>query len=298
MSSITANSVIVGEERQRWLAIGAGVLATLIWGSTFVIVKFSLEDMGVLTMAGLRYVIAFMVLLPGVIRYRGEWQKWPRGVWYRLALLGVATYMVGTGAMFWSLRTLSAGLASLLMGLVPLLVLILEQVWLGQRPLPRQIIGVLISLIGLGLFVMPNQFIADPFGLFLIGVATFAFVLFAVLGRETTQYYPIPTFLLTAWPFFFGGVGMMLVAMVVEGAPQATAAGWFWIMVMGVVNTAVAYLFYNYALQTLTALQLNALVYSSPIVTALLAFLVLGEVVTGWQAVAIGLVVLGVIRVQ
>ena len=85
---------------QRIVAIGESFLATTIWASSFVFVKIGLEYMGPLTIAGFRYFLAFLVLLPFLIRKGTLRQPISRGIWLRLFAIGISAYTVGNGALF------------------------------------------------------------------------------------------------------------------------------------------------------------------------------------------------------
>jgi drug/metabolite transporter (DMT)-like permease len=83
-----------------------GILVAVIWASSFVFVKMGLIYMGPLTMAGLRYFLAAMVLLPWLVRKHVEVASLPRSMWLRLALMGLCAYTIANGAFYWGLRYL------------------------------------------------------------------------------------------------------------------------------------------------------------------------------------------------
>ena len=58
--------------KRRYIAIGVSLIVTIIWSSTFVIVKIGLESLGPLTIAGLRYSIGAMVLLPFMLFHKSQ----------------------------------------------------------------------------------------------------------------------------------------------------------------------------------------------------------------------------------
>ncbi|MFH1610079.1 MAG: DMT family transporter, partial [Candidatus Bipolaricaulota bacterium] len=94
----------------RVLAVAETVLVAAIWSSSFVGVKLALAHAGPLTVAGLRYFLAFVLLIPWLGPRLSEV---PPRAWRRFAVMGIAQYTVGNGALFWSLRTLSATAGSL-----------------------------------------------------------------------------------------------------------------------------------------------------------------------------------------
>ncbi|MGD1995853.1 MAG: EamA family transporter [Anaerolineae bacterium] len=288
------------ERAGRPLAIAEGLLVTIIWGSSFVFVKVGLRCMGPLTIAGLRYFIAFLVLLPLVaVRRRSSTSvPLPSRVWLRLLLIGLSAYVVGNGALFWGLKYLSATAGSFLMSLIPLPVLLLSSSWLREVPTPRQTVGGLIALAGSCVFFSPGLSSGEPLGIGITAVALIGFASFAILGREIARDRQVKTLTLTAIPLGFGGGLLLLIALLVEGVPGLPAAGWGLVVWLAIVNTALGYLLYNHSLQVLNALEMNVLLNLTPLATALLAWVFLGEKLAIAEIVGMVVVIAGVLAVQ
>lgn len=87
-------------------------------------------------------------------------------------------------------------------------------------------------------------------------------------------------------------------ALPLEGLPAFSLPIFGIVFWLALVNTALAYLLYNHSLQVLTALEMNMLLNLSPLGTAGLAWLILGERLTLVQAIGIVIVILGVSLVQ
>jgi drug/metabolite transporter (DMT)-like permease len=126
------------EGPSRFVAIVEGIIATLIWASSFVFVKMALADLGPLTVAGLRYFLGFLVLVPFVVRNGNVDCPLPLSLWLRLFLIGLSAYTIGNGALFWGLQYLPATTTSFLMGLLPLLILFSGIIWLKEWPVRCQ----------------------------------------------------------------------------------------------------------------------------------------------------------------
>ena len=81
-----------------------GFAATGLWASSFVLVKLALPHIGPLTIAGLRYFLGFLILLP-FLRLRSRRRRQPRHrPWLMLAAIGLSSYTLGNGAAFWALE--------------------------------------------------------------------------------------------------------------------------------------------------------------------------------------------------
>lgn len=279
-------------------AIAASLLVVIIWGSSFVFVKRALDTLGPLTIAGLRYFLAFLVLLPLVIRRGRRNSRLTRALWLRLFLIGLSAYAVGNGALFWGLKYLPATTGSFMMSFIPLLVLFLSIAWLREIPTGRQVAGVIVSLIGSGLFFADGLRAGQPLGIAIVGSGLIGFAAFAILGRGVARLGHVDTLLLTAWPLGFGGGLLLLVAMPIEGLPNGSAEGYALVLLLAIVNTALAYLLYNHSLQTLTAVEMNAILNLSPLATAIIAWLLLSERLAANQIVGMLIVIGGVFLVQ
>ncbi|MBC7258022.1 MAG: EamA family transporter [Chloroflexi bacterium] len=277
-------------------ALAEALVVVVVWGSSFVLVKAGLRYAGPLTLAGLRYTAAFVILLPFALRRNTRPRS--RGVWVRLALIGLCAYTVGNGCLFWGLQYLPSTTSSFLMSLVPLLVLGFGILWLREYPTRVQVIGLAVCLAGCGVFFAPGLRAGEPLGLAVTGLGLAAFAVFGILGREVARDGTAGTLALTAFPLGFGGIALLPLALAVEGAPRMAAPGVWIVLWLALVNTAAAYLLYNHALQTLTALEMNLLLNLSPFATALIALLTLGERLQAVQYVGMGVAIVGVALAQ
>jgi len=279
-------------------ALGEGLLACVIWASSFVVVKIGLAHLAPVTLAGLRYFVAFLLLLPLMARRGGLRRDPAPGYWGYLFLIGLCAYTIGNGTLFWGLQYLSATTGSFLMTLVPIPVLFLGILRLREMPGVWQTVGLLVTLGGGALFFSPGLHAGEPLALGVVGLGILAFAVFGILGREVAKTLQVQTVSLTAIPLFFGGGLLLLLALVVEGVPSLSPVSLAIVLWLAVVNTALAYLLYNHALQTLTALEMNVLLNLSPLGTALLAALLLGERVSPAQWLGMIVVILGVSAVE
>jgi len=285
-------------DNRRLIALAESVLVTLIWSSTFVVVKLGLETLGPLTFAGLRYLLGAIVLLPFLIKRRSLKVSFSREIWLRLILIGVSAYTIGNGALFWGLKYLPATTGSFLLSLIPLLVLGGGALLLKEIPTRWQIFGVILSLFGSGLFFSTGLQPGEPKGLLIVGFGLIGILTFTLLGRGIARERKLDTLTLTTLPLAIGGLLTMLIALFVEGVPQFTGRSLMIVLWLAVVNTALGYMLYNHSLRELTALEINMIMNLSPLFTALMSWFVLGERLGLIQILGMVIMVLGVILVQ
>ncbi|MFQ5898759.1 MAG: DMT family transporter [Candidatus Methylomirabilia bacterium] len=286
---------------KRWtrlLTIGEGLLVSGIWASSFVIIKVGLAHAPPLTLAGLRYFAAFLLLLPWMAFGGGLTRNPARGHWGRLFLMGVCAYPLSNGALFWGLQYVPATTGAFLFSLLPLPSLFIALAWLREVPSRLQLIGLAVALVGSALFFAPGLSAGHPLALAVISFGVLAFGLFVVLSRSLARDRLVPTLPLTALPLGFGGGLLLVIALPLEGAASPSLQGWVAVLWLALVNTALAYFLYNHCLRIVTALELNVLLGLSPLGTALLASLLLGERVAALQVIGLVVAILGVLLVQ
>ena len=284
--------------KRRYIAIGVSLIVTMIWSSTFVIVKIGLESLGPLTIAGLRYSIGAMLLLPFMLFQKSQRKPISKNHWMRLVLIGISSYTIANGALFWGLKFIPATTGSFLLSLMPLLVLAGGTVFLKELPTGWQIFGVFLSLIGSGLFFSPGLNVGEPRGIWIVATGLFGFMSFILLGRGIAREKSLDTLSLTTLPLVIGGIVTIVLALLLEGFPQFTRVGLVVVLWLAVINTALGYFLYNHALRELTALEMNTIMNLSPLMTAFLSWLILGDRLERIQFVGMVVVIVGVLFVQ
>jgi len=284
---------------KRAVALIESALATIIWASSFVFVKIELEYMGPLTIAGFRYFLAFIILLPFLVHKRvSQKEKISGKLWLRLLAIGLSAYTLGNGALFWALLYLPATTVSFLMSLLPLIVLFGSVFWLKEIPTRWQVFGVVLSFIGSGLFFSVGFDPGASVGIVIVLIGLIGFMMFGILGREIAREKQLDTLTLTTIPLAIGGGFLLAIALLLEDIPVFTPESIGIVLWLAVVNTAAAYVLYNHSLQVLTALEMNVMLNLTPLGTALLAWLILGESLGPIQLVGMLVMIVGMVFVQ
>jgi drug/metabolite transporter (DMT)-like permease len=280
------------------LVITEGLLLTIIWASSFVFIKMGLVYLKPITLAGMRYFLAFMMLLPMMARQGGLNNTTLRGHWVYLFLMGLFAYTIGNGALFWGLNFLPATTGSFLFSLVPLPVLFLGILWLKEMPKRWQFVGLLITLGGSTLFFSPGLSAREPLAVGVVSLGVVAFAHFGILSRRLVTQGYVGIIPLTAIPLGFGGGLLLFLGLITEGMFRVSLAGLAIILWLAAINTVFAYFLYYRCLRVLTALELHVLLNLQPLGTALWAGLLLSERLTLSQIVGMMIVVIGVTLVQ
>ncbi len=112
---------------KHFFSVFLAFFVTILWSSSWPIIKFGMKEMPPLIFAGLRYVIASFILLVFVLlrpKYRKELKNLTKRWWLRLISYGLIFYTITQGAQFFGLLYLNAITVSLLLSFTPILVLI------------------------------------------------------------------------------------------------------------------------------------------------------------------------------
>ena len=283
---------------ERLFPIVEMMLVAAIWGSSFVGVKMALAHTGPLTIAALRYSLAAVLLLPWVLKSRAKGSSLHRSDWRRLTGIGFSQYVIGNGALFLALRTVSSTSASLAISLVPIPILLLEILHFKERPSKVHLAGILIAIAGSFFFFASGDHVITPASLGLLGLATLSFAFMPVLGRNLTRKRAVNTVELTGIPLAIGGGVLLVLAAAFEGLPSLPIHIWGIIVGLALVNTLAAYLLFNHALRRLRAGEANVLLNMTPAATALIAWGAFGDRLTALQMAGIAIVILGATLAQ
>ena len=288
---------------QQAIAVLQAVFVTVLWASSWVLIKFGLHaSLPALTFAGLRYVLAFLCLLPFVALnplHRSTIRSFTRADWVRLALLGIVYYTLTQGSQFLSLVYLPAAMVSLLLNVTPLVVGLFGIFFLREHPSSGQWFGIALTILGVVLYFFPvNAAELHVFGLLvaLAGVVTNAAS--SVLGRQANRLANSSPLVTTLISMGIGSILLLVVGIIFQGLGALDLQSWLLIAWLAIVNTAFAFTLWNHTLRTLSAVEssvINSLMMPQ---IAVLAFVFLGETLTGKEIVGLILVSVGVIVVQ
>ena len=281
----------------RFIAIVEAFFVTIILGSTLVLVKLVLRDIGPLSITALRYSLAFVLLFPFLLVRKGL-GRYSRQLWWRFILLGVSFYVIGNGALYIGLKFIPATTGSLLLNFVPLLVMTSGLFFLREIPTRVQLVGLTVAVIGSGIFFSPGLRAGEPLGVLIVSIGLIGNATFDIIGREVQRNHSADTLTLTAIPLGVGSLILLPAAFLLEGLPKAPGSSWLIIFLLAALNTAGVYALMNHALRVLAAFQMATMLTLTPLLTALWAWILLDERLVMVQWLGMLVVVVGVFLVE
>src|SRR5213593_1796135 len=191
-----------------------------IWGSTWLFIKLGLADLPPITFAGIRFVIAFLILASLVIARRARWPR-TRAEWTLIAVSGALQFALNYGLVFWGEQYISSGLAAVLQSTFPAFGLVIAHLYLPyERLTTAKVIGVLLGVVGVVVIFSDQLTFAGHMAL----LGSIALVLSALFGSYSnvlvkaygTQIDPQ---VLAAGQMVCGFPPLLLLGIATEGNP-------------------------------------------------------------------------------
>lgn len=273
----------------RWQADTTLVFITLIWGSTFVVVKNALATVGPLTFVAWRFVAATVVL---VFLFRGRlralaWEEMRAG-----ALIGV-WLALGYILQTVGLQYTTTGKAGFITGLSVVIVPVLAAILLRQMPPAGAVVGVTLATIGLGFLSLDASLRVAPGDLWILGCAV-AFALHIVsVSHFTARYDPIR--LTVVQIATVAGLAVASAFLFEEPKIRLPAGTWSAILFTGAVATALVFSLQN-SVQRFTTPTHTALIFSlEPVFAAFFGWWWAGETLGPKELVGCALILAGMV---
>lgn len=264
----------------------AFALVYLIWGSTYLGIRYAIETIPPFLMAGARFLLAGIALYAWV-RLRGTPKPEPRH-WRNAGIMGILLLLCGNGGVVWAEQTVPSGVTALLIAIVPLWMVILD--WIrpgGRTPSVGVIIGVVVGLVGVLELVGFNtlrggQGDINPLGAAVLIISSFAWSVGSLFGREAIL--PTP-FLTTAIEMIVGGAALLLTGFFsgeaahfdVRAISLTSLISFLYLVTFG---SLVAYTAYTWLVRNVSAAAVGTYAYVNPVVAIFLGWLIAHEPIT------------------
>lgn len=272
------------------LHLALALAVTAVWGSNFVIIKFALVHLPPLTLALLRFTLAFFPLALILPR--------PKVPWRNLAAYGVLIGAGQFGLLFTAMRAdITPGLASLVVQAQAFFTIGMA-VWLnGEKVARYQIAALLLASAGIGLIALHTDASATPLGLFLVLCAAASWAGGNMIQRGAGS---VNMLAYVVWSSLFAVPPLLVFALALEGWPRMSAGiaaadwkTWGAVLWQSVGNTMFGYGVWGWLLARHSAGNVAPLSLLVPVFGLATSALVLGEPLQPWKLAAFALVMAG-----
>lgn len=299
MTGVPARSTLDGTwhtpTRGRLRIAWALVATYVIWGSTYLAIRYAIETIPPLLMMGTRSLLAGGILFLWACA-RGAPRIEPRQ-WVAAAITGALLFVGGHGVLSWAEQTVPSGLAALLFATMPSWMVVLESMRPGgQAAGGRTILGLGGGLVGVALLIGGSGILADDavaVGSLVLASASWAAG--SLYGR--TAGLPANLALATGMKLVTGGLLLLLVGLFTgEGARIDLAAistrSVMALLYLAAFGSIVAFTAYSWLLDVVSPAKAGSNVYVTPVIAVALGWALAGETVTV-GAVAAAAVIVG-----
>ena len=266
----------------------------LIWGSTYLAIRFALEGgFPPFLLGGIRFLVAGGVLY-GVLRLRGVPAP-TRPQWRNAAAMGVLLLLLGNGLVNYGEQTVASGMTAVIVSSSALWMGVFAALR-GHRPSALEWTGLGIGFVGVLWLSAGGSLAATPLGLAALLVASVAWS----FGSIWSKGRDLPTpFMTAATQMLCGGVAMCLVALVLgerfDGMPTAHAIGAFWYLV--VAGSLAGFSAYIWLLHHVRPALATSYAYVNPAIAVVLGALLAQERFGMRELVAMGVILVGVLAI-
>jgi drug/metabolite transporter (DMT)-like permease len=284
---------------QNTKAVLQALFVTFLWATSWVLIKKGLGSIPPLTFAGLRYGLAFVIMLPWMLRpaARTELRRLTRRQWIDLGLLGLVFITLTQGAQFVALSYLPANMLSLLLSLSALVIALLGLIFLKEHLGSLQWLGVLVSLTGAFIyFGQIGKF--SMVGLAIGLVCVLATSVAAIQGRALNRLRNLAPLTVTGVSIGIGGTVLVVLGLLTEPLPRLGFNEGLVVFWLAAINTALAFVIWNHTQRTLTAAQSGVINNTMLIQIAILAWIFLGEQLSSLQTAGLVIAAAGTAMVQ
>jgi drug/metabolite transporter (DMT)-like permease len=201
------------QKESRFKIISAFIIVYIIWGSTYLAIRYAIATIPPLLMAGMRFFIAGSILFV-IARFNNKEKL--KLVHFRSAIIiGLLLLLGGNGGVVWAEQWVPSGITALLISTVPVWVAIIS--WImpnGENPSLKNIIGVILGFIGLFFLVSPHNLISGGNVNLKGAIVLILGALAWAAGSVYTKHAEVPKSKLTtvALEMFFGGLSLIIVS--------------------------------------------------------------------------------------
>ncbi|MEK7677438.1 MAG: EamA family transporter [Verrucomicrobiota bacterium] len=273
----------------------------LIWGSTYLGIRFAVETLPPFLMGGSRFLVA------GAILY--VWQRCQgapvpaRFHWRNAIVVGALLLGIGNGGVNWAEQRVASSIAALLIAATPLWFAVLD--WLrpgGRRPYFQTMIGIATGFAGMVLLVTSqgkvNSHAIDPSGTAALMLASFCWAAGSLYARYTPK--PEAPLMGVALQMITGGMVLLGAGLVVG---ESAALDWTEVsfrsavafVYLTIVGSLIGFTAYSWLLKVSTPERVSTYAYVNPVIAVFLGWACAGEVLTLRTLWAAAIIVLGVI---
>jgi len=285
-----------------WIALLA---LYIVWGSTYLAIRFAVETIPPFMHAALRFLIS------GAILY--AWRRMSgdpaptAGNWKSTAIVGTALLLGGNGLVAWAEQSVPSGIAALMISTSPFWLVLFESMRAGgTKPTWRGILGLVIGFSGVFLLIGPAEITGgegsfETFGVILLLLAPLFWSMGSIYARGADM--PKSTLLSTGMQMLMGAVALFIVS-TFKGEfsgfslGDVSARSWWGLIYLITFGSLVGFVSYGWLLHNAPVSLTSTYAYVNPIVAVFLGWLLAGEELNARIIIASAIIIGSVVLIN
>jgi drug/metabolite transporter (DMT)-like permease len=279
-----------------WLAL---LSLYIVWGSTYLAIRFTVESMPPFLSAGLRFLVSGAILF--IWRWTAGDVLPTRRQWRSTAIVGIFLLLGGNGLVAFAEKSVPSGVAALIIGSTPLWMVSIEALRPGGvKPNWLAILGLLIGFGGIFLLVGPSQLTGDshtidPLGVGTLLAAAFLWSVGSIYSRNADM--PNSSLMSTSAQMLTGSLAIFAVSgMTGEWSgfnfSDVTTSSWLGLLYLIALGSLIGFVSYGWLLQNAPISLVATHAYVNPLVAVFLGAWLVDEIINARILIA-GLAIIG-----
>ena len=282
-------------------SVGIAFFVTFLWSTSFVIIKIGLRTTTPILFSGFRYLLASIILLFFVFlndSNKNEIKSLKKEEFGLLFVYGFVFITMTQGFQYLSLNILPAISVSQLLTITPVIVLLMSNFILKETPSKWDIILLTTTFFGVIMFYYPFQIpLSELLGLFFLFICLLSNASATILGRHTNSTLHKSALTITAISMFIGGIILTLAGLLFEKL-KFSEVEIFYVIILAIFNTALAFTLWNKSMATLRALDTSLINNTMLPQITILSIIFLQESINLLETVSLVIILVSVILIQ
>lgn len=284
-----------------WAAL---IAVYIVWGSTYLAIRFTIETIPPFLSAGMRFLVSGAILY---VWRRLSGDPAPKKVeWRSASIVGLLLLLSGNGALVWAEQRIPSGIASLFIATAPLWMVLIDTFRPGGKKANWLTwLGILVGLVGIALLVNPwqvhtNSSALDPIGIIVLLVAALSWSIGSLYSRKA----PLPSspLLSTGMEMLVGSLGLFAFGSILgewhqfqfSAISMRSLGGLAYLIVFG---SGIGFVAYTWLLRNAPTPLVSTYAYVNPVVAILLGNVIANEPLEGVEIISALIIIVGVVMI-
>jgi len=281
-------------QRERWMILAALLSLYIVWGSTYLAIKWALVGFSPFGMAAIRFMAAGGLFF-GWLRWRGvaapTWAQWKN-----MAVMGTLLLGFGNGLVCYAEQYVGSGLTAVAIASMPLWAAMFGAMY-GRWPTRRESVGLAIGFVGVILLNLGGDLAANPLGAMALLISPIAWAFGSVWSRG--RDLPVPMMSTAAQMLIAAPILSLMTLLHGEGwiRPGIDALSIGALVYLAIFGSVIGFGAYVYLLDKVRPAIATSYAYVNPPIAVLFGVLLAGESLHRLDLIAMAIILAGVVLI-